>query len=228
MKIILLGPPGAGKGTLAGLLKDTLKILHISTGDLLREEMKDNTKLGQEIKKFVENGQLVPDEVVTKMIKQKVTNAAVLKQGFMLDGYPRTVTQAQDLDRILSAGQQQIDCALYLDASLSVVVQRLTGRRVCRACGALFHIENRPSRKPGVCDVCGGELYKRSDDNKATIKKRMDVYLESTKPIIDYYKKQKKLVRLNGDDDSEKLWTELKKILNDDSKFHQDKVKRRN
>ncbi len=228
MKIILLGPPGAGKGTLAGLLKNILNILHISTGDLLRQEMKDGTKLGREIKKFVESGQLVPDEVVTKMIEQKVTRKEVFTKGYMLDGYPRTSTQAEDLDSILKRNKQSINCALYLEATLSIVVQRLTGRRVCKKCDALFHIKNRPPKKRGVCDACGGELYQRSDDNEETIRKRMDVYAESTKPIIEYYQKQKKLVTLNGDRESESLCDDIKKILNEDSKFNTLESKRRN
>ena len=228
MKIILLGPPGAGKGTLAGLLKKTFKILHISTGDLLRQEMKNKTKLGKEIKGFVEAGQLVPDEVVTRMIERKMTRQEILKQGFMLDGYPRTTTQAEDLDKILQRSKQSIDCALYLEAALPTVVERLTGRRVCRSCGALFHIHNRPPKKVGVCDVCGGELYQRSDDNEETIRTRMDVYLENTKPIIEYYQKQKKLIKLDADNESEKLSQELKKIFDEDRKFDQDKVKGRN
>lgn len=220
MKLILLGPPGAGKGTLAGLLKNTLNILHISTGDLLRQEMKDGTQLGLEIKKFVESGQLVPDEVVTKMIEQKVTQKEVFAKGYMLDGYPRTSQQAKDLDNILKKIGQSVDCALYLEATLSIIVQRLTGRRVCRKCGALFHIKNRPSKKAGVCDACGGELYQRSDDNEETIRTRMEVYIESTKPIIEYYHKQKKLVTLNGDNESESLCKDIKKIFNENSKFN--------
>jgi len=226
MQIILLGPPGAGKGTLAALLKETFKLAHISTGDLLREQMKANTKLGGEIKKFVENGQLVPDGVVTLMVKQKMADAKILRSGFMLDGFPRT-TQAQDLDKIL-AKIQPIDCALYMESTLPVILKRLTGRRVCRNCGALFHVVNKPPAKEGICDSCGGPLYQRSDDNEETIKKRMDVYLESTQPVIDYYKKQGKLVKVDGDKDSAKLHAELTKIFNADRKSHKDQKSGRN
>ena len=228
MKIILLGPPGAGKGTLAGLLKNTLNILHISTGDLLRQEMKDRTKLGLEIKKIVESGQLVPDKVVTKMIERKVTKKEVFSKGYMLDGYPRTSKQARDLDNLLKKNHQSIDCALYLETTLSVVVRRLTGRWVCKKCGALFHIKNRPPRKAGVCDACGGELYQRSDDNEETISKRMAVYAGSTKPVIAYYQKQKKLITLNANRESEAVCKDIKKIFNEDSKFNTAENKRRN
>ena len=209
MRIVLLGPPGAGKGTLAKLLKDSVGIPHISTGDILRKEMKNNTPLGQEAKSFVEQGELVPDEVVTKLIKQELSNNADIGNGYMLDGYPRTKQQAEDLDLMLSDINQSLDHAFYLESSLPVIVQRLTGRRVCKSCGALFHIVNRPSKKENVCDLCGSELYQRADDNEETIKTRMEVYLESTTPIIDYYRDQKILKKVDADKESE----DLQKIL---------------
>jgi adenylate kinase len=198
MRVILLGPPGAGKGSLAGVLKDQYHLAHISTGDMLREEIKKGTPLGLEIKTLITAGALVSDELVTKLVQQRITQGTDLKNGYMLDGYPRTVKQAQDLDVILSKAQMPLDFALNMEADENLLLKRLTGRRVCRKCGAIFHMINHPPKKADVCDACGGELYQRTDDNEATIKERMKVYKESTQPIIDYYAKQGKLKKLDG------------------------------
>ncbi len=214
MKIVLLGPPGAGKGTLAKGLKDHFNLMHISTGDMLREEMKNGTDLGKEAKKHIESGGLVPDEIVTKMVENKLSNDKNVKNGFMLDGFPRTRTQAEDLDKILKKINLPLDCVLSLEASLKIVLERLTGRRVCRACGALYHIKNMPSKKEGVCDKCGGELYQRADDNEKTIKNRMEVYTESTEPIIDYYKKQGLIKTLDANKEAEEVRDFTIKLFN--------------
>ncbi len=212
MKLVLLGPPGAGKGTLAGFLNKELDVPHVSTGDMLREEMKNNTPLGQEVKQYVESGGLVPDEIVIKLIENKFSNGAADK-GYMLDGFPRTEVQAKDLDTILNNLDKPVDYAVYLDASLPVVIERLTGRRICRNCNAIFHIKNNPPKKEGVCDQCGGEIYQRPDDNEETIKTRMDVYLENTKPVIDYYEEQGKLKKIDADKDSQEVQEILMKIF---------------
>lgn len=214
MIIVLLGAPGAGKGTLAGALKDQLGVHHISTGDLIRAEIKAGSPIGLEIKRYVESGGLVPDEVVTRMIEGKVKSTCADKKGYMFDGFPRTSAQSKDLDAVLLNEGLKIDFALYLEASLPVVLQRLTGRRVCRKCGALYHMTNMPPKVAGVCDVCGGELYQRADDNEETIKKRMDVYNEQTKPIIDFYKAQGKLKTINADTGAEDVRKALLEILN--------------
>ncbi len=215
MNIVLLGPPGAGKGTLASVLKDSLDLLHISTGDLLREEMKSGSDLGNKVKKFVNTGELVPDQIVIEMIKKKLTQKDLSSKGYMLDGFPRTTVQAENLDRILETIKLPIDFALYMEASLPVILQRLTGRRVCRKCGAISHIINRPSKVDGVCDLCEGELYQRADDTEETIRNRMLVYGEKTAPIIDYYAKQKKLITVSGDEDSHEILKTVIKLLND-------------
>jgi adenylate kinase len=215
MIIVLLGAPGAGKGTLAGALKDQLGVHHISTGDLIRAEIKGGTAIGLEIKRYVESGGLVPDEVVTRMIEGKVVATAGDGKGYMFDGFPRTSAQALDLDKILVKNKLSIDFALYMEASLDVVLPRLTGRRVCKKCGALYHLTNMPSKKAGICDACGGELYQRADDNEETIKKRMTVYNESTRPIIDHYKAQGKLKTINADGGADKVKAELLKILSE-------------
>lgn len=220
MRLVLLGPPGAGKGTLAALLKENLKLVHISTGDMLREEMKKETLIGQEAKKFIEKGELVPDEFVIKLIEKKLTGGKRVEHGYMLDGFPRTRKQAEDLDRILGEIRQPLDCALYMESTLPVIIPRLSGRRVCKNCDALYHIRNKPPKKDKICDLCGGELYQRADDNEVTIRTRMDVYLKSTRPVIDYYQAQGKLKKLDGDKDSEEVQVVLMQIFHEDHKLN--------
>ncbi|MDP8265525.1 MAG: adenylate kinase [Candidatus Aceula meridiana] len=219
MRLVLLGAPGAGKGTQAKLLEKVLGLKHISMGDILREEMKNNTPLGQEVKKYVESGGLVPDEVVTKIIELKLTDKNFAGQGYLLDGFPRTASQAEDLDKIVTSVAQPFDYVVYMEVDSEVVIQRLTGRRVCRSCGALFHTTNMPSKQEGVCDSCGGELYQRPDDNEETIRKRINVYLESTAPIIDYYKAKGLLLAVDGNQEAGKLKDELLEIFKKDGKI---------
>ncbi|MBI3601660.1 MAG: adenylate kinase [Candidatus Omnitrophica bacterium] len=219
MRIVLLGPPGAGKGSLAGLIKDMMGIVHISTGDMLREEMKKGTKLGLKIKGLVEKGALVPDEIVTELVEQKITRDPQLAKGYMFDGFPRTTQQAQELDRILVKVGKPLDFALYMEASLQMILTRLTGRRLCRQCGALFHLKNKPPQKVNVCDLCGGELYQRSDDNEQTIRKRMQVYETNTKLIIDYYAAQGKLRRVDGDKETIDVRDDLVTMLHEDKSY---------
>ncbi len=220
MRLVLLGPPGAGKGTLAALLKESLKLTHISTGDILRDEMKNDTPIGREAKKFIEKGELVPDEFVIKLIEKKLTSDKRVEGGYMLDGFPRTGKQAEDLDRILGQIHQPLDYALYMESTLPVIIQRLGGRRVCKNCGALYHVRNKPPKKEKICDLCGGELYQRADDNESTICTRMDVYLKSTRPVIDYYQAQGKLKKLDGDKDSEEVQGVLMRIFHEDHKLN--------
>ena len=200
MKVVLLGPPGAGKGTLAAGIKEKFDVLHLSTGDILRAEMKSGSDLGNEMKSYVEKVELVPDEVVTKMIANKL-KISDLEKGILFDGYPRTVQQAKDLDKILDELGVSIDATVCMEVDLPIIIKRLTGRRVCRQCGAVYHIVNIPSKVEGVCDSCSGELYQRADDNEETINNRMDVYLTSTAPIIDYYADQAKLKRVDAGQD---------------------------
>lgn len=217
MNIVLLGPPGAGKGTLANLLKESYSILHISTGDMLREEMKAGSDLGKEAKKYVESGALVPDALIIRLIENKLKTSPSEK-GYLLDGFPRTTVQAEELDRILKKNNRPVDHVLYMEASLPVILQRLTGRRICRSCGAIFHMTNMPPRKDGQCDQCAGELYQRADDKEETIKNRMEVFLTSTKPIVDYYSAQKKLVRCNAEQKTGDLVKQLTGILHEGKK----------
>jgi adenylate kinase len=226
MRCVLLGPPGAGKGSLAGVLKET-GIVHISTGDMLRMEIKTGSKLGLEIKGLIEKGSLVSDELITKLVEQKLTTDSDLIKGYMLDGFPRTVHQAQDLDKILAKVNQPLDFALCMDTSIETILMRLSGRRVCRKCGAIFHVTRNPTKVLNVCDVCQGEVYQRSDDNEETIRKRMDIYETSTKPIIDYYATQGKLISISGEKDPADILNDLNKMLNE-NKSNQDQKSTRN
>jgi len=198
MKIILLGPPGVGKGTLAEYLKEEYHLAHISTGDMLREEIKKGSPLGLQIKGIITSGALVSDELVTKLVEQRFSNDPNVKKGFLLDGFPRTVTQAQDLDVILTKANAPLDYVLNMEANLDILLGRLTGRRVCRKCNEIFHVTFKPPVREGICDKCGGEVYQRTDDNEKTIRARMQVYLESTSPIIEYYAKQNKLRKIDS------------------------------
>ena len=212
MKLILLGAPGAGKGTQAKLLSEGLTIPHISTGDILREEIRNDTDLGKKAKKFLESGELVPDEIVNQIIIKRIRQKDVL-ENFILDGFPRNNHQAELLDTILTEDSSKIDLAIYLEASLDTIFERLTGRRVCRNCGAIFHIKNMPPKKDNICDFCRGELYQRPDDKKETIENRLNIYTEKTRPIIEYYQKQGKLKKIDSNPEASKVCKILMGVL---------------
>ena len=175
MRIVLLGPPGAGKGTQAKKLAERLGLAHISTGDILRQNVKDGTALGKEAKDFMERGLLVPDELMSKMLLERFSQSDI-KKGFILDGYPRNFAQAKTLEDIFKQKNIDIDMVVYLDSSDNVIIQRLAGRLVCSVCGANFHSINMPPKVKGICDKCGGTLFQRTDDKEETIKKRLEVY----------------------------------------------------
>jgi adenylate kinase len=201
MRIILLGPPGAGKGTQSKSLAERLKLSHISTGDILRQNVKAGTELGKEAKGYMDKGLLVPDALVAKMLKDRFEQPDV-KDGFILDGYPRALTQAKTLDEILKDKSMGIDLVVYLDTSDKVIIQRLTGRLVCSACGANFHKTNMPPKKEGVCDLCGAKLYQRTDDTEETVRKRIEVYKNEVASLIKYYQDKGKLHKLSADGDA--------------------------
>jgi len=215
MRLVILGPPGAGKGTLANQVREQFGIAHISTGDIFREEMQSGSELGREVKGYVESGGLVPDQLVTRLIENRLSRPEIPAQGFLLDGFPRTTAQAEDLDKILERKGIPLDFAVLMEAGLPVIIQRLTGRRVCRNCGALYHIQNMPPREEGICDRCGGELYQRPDDQEETIKKRMDVYHEKTAPIIDFYRNKGKLRSINAERETAELLKDMKAFVKD-------------
>jgi adenylate kinase len=208
MRIVLLGPPGAGKGTQAKSLAEKLKLPHVSTGDLLRQNVKDATSLGKQAKDFMDKGLLVPDGLVAEMLLKRFDQADI-KNGFILDGYPRNLSQAEKLDQILSKKNMDIDLAIYLDTSDPVIIQRLTGRLVCVSCGANFHVTNMPPEKEGICDHCGGRLYQRNDDKEETVKKRIEVYKQETASLIDYYRNKQKLHTFCADADAELVLNQI-------------------
>lgn len=209
MKLILFGPPGAGKGTQAKLMSEKLGLPHISTGDILRNEVKNHTDLGKKAQGYMESGKLVPDELVTEMVKKRL-QAGDVTAGFILDGYPRTKAQAQALDEILKNG---IDMAIYLKTGEKTIIQRLTGRRVCPKCGHNYHLVNMPPKEDMLCDQCHVALYQRPDDNESTVKNRLKVYLRESSSVLDHYKKQGKLENVSGDLDSEDVFSVISKKI---------------
>ncbi|MDD5092992.1 MAG: adenylate kinase [Dehalococcoidia bacterium] len=197
MNIILLGAPGAGKGTQAVVLVKEKKMAHVASGDLFREAQKSGTELGNLAKSYMEKGELVPDEVTVKMVLERIAKPDCAN-GFLLDGFPRTIPQAEALDKALSSQNKAIDKAVYIYVPEEDLIKRLSGRWICRKCQAPFHLVDAPPKVVGKCDHCGGELYQRADDNEKTVRNRLEVYLKQTSPLIDYYAKAAKLLKVNG------------------------------
>jgi adenylate kinase len=208
MRLVLLGPPGAGKGTQAKLLSEKLNIPHISTGDILREEVNDNSALGQKVAGFVKTGELVPDEIVIAVVVNRLKRKDA-EGGFILDGFPRTLNQADKLNAALEELNIEIDLAIYFATSEEVCIKRLSGRRVCRACGANFHLTNMPPKKQGTCDYCAGALILREDDKEETVRKRLRIYQTQTTSLISYYKNSNKLREVSGNLEAESLLVKL-------------------
>jgi len=202
MRIILLGPPGAGKGTQAKTLAERLNLPHISTGDILRQNVSGGTDLGKQAKSYMDKGALVPDNLVTRMLEKRIGEPGT-KKGFILDGYPRNINQAKALDNMLTQKNIDIDFVVYLDTSEPVIIQRLTGRLVCKTCGANFHIKNMPPKIDMLCDKCGGNLYQRTDDKEETIKTRLEVYKKEVFSLIQYYEASRKLHRISADEEAD-------------------------
>lgn len=198
LRAVLLGPPGAGKGTQAVRLVEKYEIPHISTGDIFRKNIKEGTELGKKAQEYMNAGALVPDELVVDLVKDRLQQDDC-KNGFLLDGFPRTIFQAEKLDEFLSESNQKMDIVINLKVEKEALIKRLTGRRVCKDCGASYHIVNIPPKKEGVCDICGGELIQRKDDNIETVENRINVYEEQTAPLIEYYKEAGSLVDFNGE-----------------------------
>lgn len=212
MNLILLGAPGSGKGTLAKLLSSELGVPHISPGDILREEVKQGNPLGKIASPFMEKGELVPDQVILKMMEKRIGQPDC-GQGFILDGFPRTIVQTERLDQMLSDSNRSIDFALKFEVSDQCALKRLGGRRICSVCGADFNLYTRPPQKRNVCDICGGKLFQRPDDKEEVISKRLKVYREQTLPIEKYYNHQGKLIRINSEPNPDVVLKEILKVL---------------
>lgn len=212
MKIIMLGAPGAGKGTQAKKIAAKYNIPHISTGDIFRANIKNGTELGKKAKTYMDQGLLVPDELVVDLVVDRV-NQDDCENGYVLDGFPRTIPQAEALDKALEALGQKVDCAIDVDVPDENIVRRMSGRRACVGCGATYHLEYAPTKKEGVCDSCGQELILRDDDKPETVQKRLGVYHEQTQPLIDYYTNAGILKTVDGTIDIEEVFNEIIAIL---------------
>ena len=212
LRTILLGPPGAGKGTQAVKIVEKYGIPHISTGDIFRENIKNGTELGKKAQEYMNAGKLVPDDLVIEIATDRLTKDDC-KEGFLLDGFPRTVYQAEKLDEFLAARGGKVDVVLDIAVGKDELITRLTGRRVCKACGASFHVVNIPPEKEGVCDYCGGELIQRADDNLETVTNRIDVYENQTMPLIEYYEKAGNIAHIDGTTGLENVFADIVKAL---------------
>lgn len=212
MNLVLLGPPGAGKGTQAAKIIEKYGIPHISTGDIFRSNIKEGTPFGKKAKEYMDKGELVPDSLVIEIAKERLDRDDC-REGFLLDGFPRTVTQAKALDDHLAMKDKKIDHVLDIKVEKEELISRLTGRRVCRNCGATYHAVNIPPKEEGICDICGGELYQRADDNRETVENRIEVYKTQTAPLIDYYEKQGNIKHFDGSIGLENLFAQISEIL---------------
>lgn len=208
MRAVLLGPPGAGKGTQAVKLVDKYGVPQISTGDIFRKNIKEGTELGKKAQEYMNAGELVPDELVVDLVKDRLMQDDC-RDGYLLDGFPRTIFQAEQLDRFLEEQGQKLDAVINFEVGHDELITRLTGRRVCKKCGASYHIVNIPPKVEGVCDKCGGELEQRKDDTVETAENRISVYNESTAPLIGYYEKTGALKNFNAEKDHDVVFKEI-------------------
>ena len=212
MKLLIMGRPGAGKGTQAANIKEYYHIPHISTGDMFRAAIKNQTKLGLEAKSYMDQGALVPDEVTIGIVEERLLEDDC-KNGFLLDGFPRTIAQAEALDAFLAKNGVKLDAVLDVNVPAEILVRRMVGRRVCKTCGATFHVEFNPPKVDGICDNCGTTLIQRADDTEATAVNRLAVYDNNTAPLLDFYAKKNLLKTVNGDQSLDKVFEDIKKVL---------------
>lgn len=210
MNLILFGAPGAGKGTQSELLIKRQNMTQISTGDLFRAAIKGQTDLGKKAQEFMDKGQLVPDSIVIGMVEEVLQKGV---QNFILDGFPRTVAQAEALDALLNKMNMTIGKAIFLEVPMGILMDRLTGRRVCKNCGAVYHVVSKPSKVEGVCDNCGGEVIQRNDDKAEVIETRLKTYQEFTSPLKEFYKKSGKYIEVDGNRGTEEVYSEIEKII---------------
>ncbi len=212
MRLIFLGPPGAGKGTQAEFICRDFNIKQLSTGDLLRYHRKEGTELGKKAQEFMDKGELVPDSLIIDMIRSELTKPE-FQNGYLLDGFPRTIAQAEAFDKLINELGQTLNAVLVLEVPTEELVTRLTARRTCRVCGKTYHLIYNPPKQEGICDVCGGDLYQRSDDNEETVRNRLAVYEKQTKPLIEYYEIKGLAYHIDGKGKIEEIYTRIKEIL---------------
>ena len=213
-RVVLLGPPGAGKGTQAKKISEKYNVPHISTGDIFRANVSEGTPLGKKAKEYMDKGALVPDELVCELVEDRLTWEDC-KEGYLLDGFPRTVYQAEQFDLFLKREGQELDLVLDIEVPNEAIIPRMAGRRICRGCGASYHVVTHPSKKEGICDLCGGELYQRADDSEETVKTRLQVYADQTSPLIEYYTKSGKNAVVDGNRPVEEVFETICALLGD-------------
>ncbi|MGE0761809.1 MAG: adenylate kinase [Bdellovibrionales bacterium] len=211
MNILLFGPPGAGKGTQSALLVDRRKMRHLSSGDMFRAAIKNETTLGLEAKRYMNEGKLVPDAITIGMVGEELEKLS--GADFILDGFPRTVTQAEALENLLQGLKLRIDKAIFVEVPSSLLLGRLTGRRVCKSCGATYHVDASPTKTPGVCDKCGGVVIQRDDDKEEVIATRLSAYEQSTRPLKDYYQSKGRLVTIDGTGSTAAVFERIERVL---------------
>ncbi len=212
MRLVFLGPPGAGKGTQARELAREWGVVHLATGDMLREALAAGTGLGLEAKRYMDRGALVPDEVIIDLMRERLARPDAAR-GFIVDGFPRTIAQAEALASLLKDSGQVLDRVIYFEISEPELLRRLTGRRICRRCQTVYHLISAPPRRPDVCDKCGGELYQREDDSEATVRHRLEVYAQQTAPLLAYYSERGLLVPVAGEGSIEAVRRAIRAVV---------------
>lgn len=220
LRIVLLGPPGAGKGTQAAKIMEKYHIPHIATGDIFRENIKNGTKLGKKVRAYLDKGELVPDDLVVEIATDRLL-ADDCENGFLLDGFPRTVRQAEKLDGFLASRGQELDAVISIEVGTEELIFRLTGRRVCEKCGASFHVVNIPPKREGICDFCGGRLIQRADDTPDTVRNRIDVYNRQTAPLLAYYGNSGRIVTVDGTSGLDGVFSQIVKAIGERYDHHQ-------
>lgn len=213
MNIFIMGAPGSGKGTFSSKIKEEYNLNHISTGDIFRANISQGTELGLQAKAYAEQGKLVPNEITNKMVKDYLATLSDKKNGYLLDGYPRTLDQAKAFEEMTDGTDLAVDVILAMDVPTDVLTRRITGRRTCKDCGEIYNIYSKPTKVEGVCDRCGGELTQRKDDNEESLKVRLDEYSNNTEPVIDYYEKKNMVSHINADASMDEIWSSVKEAL---------------